>query len=234
MGASADDAANALTVRERLHRGLAGNHTGTAMVVSAATPQPRSRSTKAGARCQRQSCRTCEASLMHRPSQCHCHAGRPRIAHLRRGGPTHTNRIGLLHTGHGMTVDSSLSSFAFSLANTQKRPTRTDRGDADAALSGCRKLLDRWVAPELKVVMRHRGRSDDALTSTVGFAAGLAVDEGEVAIFVPWRPFFQGVSSPMRLSGSGAVPVRDEARGLPGSQPTAFSRLPARVMARTP
>jgi|SRR6266849_1826048 len=69
-------------------------------------------------------------------------------------------------------------------------------------LDAARVLLAEGVDPDIWIVMRHAGRADDALRSTVGAAAALSVAEGERAPrFISWKasPHATG-ASPVSLS----------------------------------
>lgn len=57
-------------------------------------------------------------------------------------------------------------------------------------LNSCRLLLARGLAgPKDRVVMRYAGSNDDALRSTVGAAAKLAVNEAGPR-FCAWNPYW--------------------------------------------
>jgi hypothetical protein len=56
-------------------------------------------------------------------------------------------------------------------------------------LDGCRTLIAAGADPDTPVAMRHAGSDHDALTSTVGAAAKLTVEEGDRApYFRQWEP----------------------------------------------
>jgi hypothetical protein len=70
-------------------------------------------------------------------------------------------------------------------------------------LDGARVLLGEGYDPDTPIVLRHAGRNDDALRSTIGAAAGLTVKEG------PSRPVFARFET-APATPSDRAPVRSD------------------------
>jgi hypothetical protein len=75
-------------------------------------------------------------------------------------------------------------------------------------LDAARVFLAEGVPPDTRIAMRHAGSDHDALSSTIGKAAGLTVaerDRGNGPYFEPWQPDRRYASveqPPMRLGPS--------------------------------
>jgi hypothetical protein len=79
-------------------------------------------------------------------------------------------------------------------------------------LDAARVLAGEGVDPATRIVMRHRGKNYDALTSTVGAAVKLRVEEGDgVPRFRRWRPSPYGRGTPGRVSDEVAAITSMEA-----------------------
>ena len=71
-----------------------------------------------------------------------------------------------------------------------------------------RALAGEGVDPATRIVMRHEGQSYDALTSTVGIAAGLDVKGDH---FVKHRPRVEGVETADQTGAHASEPVEGSA-----------------------
>jgi hypothetical protein len=75
-------------------------------------------------------------------------------------------------------------------------------------LDAARVLAGEGVDPATRIVMRHEGQSYDALTSTVGIAAGLDVKGDH---FVKHRPRVEGVETADQTGAHASEPVEGSA-----------------------
>ena len=88
-------------------------------------------------------------------------------------------------------------------------------------LDAARFLLGEGVPPDTRIAMRHEGSPHVALSSTVGKAAKLTVDEHNGTVFAKWKPHSLSAAPSSIRFDEEAVPRQPPARGaLYGAHPT--------------
>lgn len=73
-------------------------------------------------------------------------------------------------------------------------------------LDAARVLAGEGVSPNARIAIRHAGANHVALSSTIGTAARLTVDEHNGTVFAKWKPYPRSAVPPPMPFGNDQVP----------------------------